>query len=337
MTTANVLVPVEKMNTNSENVLDNLFLHGTMFDLTIRVWQARKNAQTFFEDLGISGQAWQDHLLVGTQVKFIDDEIRKSFREHELRARSWLNRNSLPFVNLRFVPYSALQTLLSGDTENEKDGLIALKNSFDASVKAFLDDFDNIRQKYIDAMSTKKEEYRAILEKVYPQKDDVADKFFFGWQMFDIRVPNSADSAATETNVDDVLAHQKALAQTVQQLQQQSLSFVEDSVGILRNNIVDALGQFNKVLTSNGSVKTSSISAVKKAIQNFRELNFANDKSLEQILKDFETKLGETRTIPKDQGDVKTALSQCVTNVINQTRGLNNIDSITGQLLRKID
>ena len=324
----------------NENVLDNLFVKGVCVDLTIKSWQARKNAKAHFKALGIDASAWQNNVLTGTQIKFIDDDTRRSFQEHEARARQWINVNSYSFLGkdgIRFVPYTALDHLLHG-TEN-KDGLKKMQEKFKSAVKSFLGNFDEIRNQYINNMAALNEKYRSILEENYPNKSEVEAKFTFDIRFFEVKIPkgeDETDEVSFDEAVGTAAARQEVAKEMKEQLQKEAIDFVSKSAAELRGYVHSALNKFEIQLKSGKTIRSTSLDAIRHAVQQFKVLNFVDDKEVQKMLDDFHQQLHGMENIKTDEASTLDSMRRSVGTILDQLNDKNTLSQTTGRYLRSI-
>jgi hypothetical protein len=285
-----------KTSIQCENILNEVFTKGCLLDLTIRTWQGRTTAKSFLNDLGIENKPWADRVVTGGQLNLIDDDIRKSFHQYEVKARIWLDQNSYPFLNARFVPFAALDLLLNGD--DSRPGLTRMRQEFNMAVDDFIEKFDSIRSSYIDKMAQADEKYRKLLSELYPYQYEISNKFAFDWICYKADQPTIYDNKELDIKMNNILSDE-------------ALYFIDQAPYILNNKIAIALEKLFKSVNSKKTVKSSSLNAIRKAIENYEILNISdNDEILkfQQSLIEFKNSISDTQNIDKSNDEKRSSV-----------------------------
>jgi hypothetical protein len=152
-------------------------------------------------------------------------------------------------------------------------------------------------------MSDMNEKYRGVLEKTYPSKDIVQNKFEFDWVFYESKVPQIFDDS------------QERIMRKC--LDDKASLFIKESPEILKNKITCALEKFDKVLKSKSTVKSSSLSAIRKAIHNFDILNFTDNEFINELGKINQAINGIINIDSEDaytRGKISTIVSQVLEN-----------------------
>lgn len=275
-----------------ENHVEELFDLGCCVDLTVMTWQARTGSKKILTSFGIKDLP-NDEFITNGQIKFVSNKQRKSFHQHEIRARLWLENNSFPFLNARFVPDKAVKILLDG--YNNKPGLKKLKELFDLSVLEFLNDFDKTREEYINSLRLHDGLLRNAFVGNYPEKETIKPKFQFNWILYNM------SSAHTDSPL----------------LQQEASKLIENGPRIIRTRLLENLNKFKRMLMSNLTVKTSSINAMRNSLVNYCILNFTGD-PFEKNVNDFYETLLQIQNIEAKDKDTKNKILLETENIISQ-------------------
>jgi hypothetical protein len=281
------------------DIVSKLFKHGCCIDLTIRTWQAKISAKNLLKDIGVENKAWSDNIITGGQIKFIDDNTRKSFHDHEVNARLLLDSLSLPFLGTRFITTASSYHLM--------ENLNPLREEFTESVNAFLDKFEDVRNDYISRMAKSNPKYADVLEWHYPKIEDVQEKFEFKWFLHEISQPK-------------ILNDQELL------FNQSILDEIYNSCLHLRSRLANALFKFISVIEADATVKSSSMKAIEKSIDNFSLLNFIND-PIDKYLNELLEKLSMVKIIDRKDKNTRDGfklLADMCLKAVNDKSSLNS-------------
>lgn len=315
----------------TSNPIKNIFANGVCIDINVSVWTGRKNAKVAFEQLGIDRSIWDEHVLAGAQLCLVAKDQMNKFKSLEQKARNRIIAYSFPFMNNHFVPYTAIKTVMEGD-----DGLSKIKQQFDDLVVDFLKDFDTIRDNYIEEQSKKNPVYGDVIRAWYPTKASVEEKFNMSWRMYEISIPQSTeDDGDSEVTIDDAIRRATYISEIKTQMHQEASRFATGIVDDMRTQLSDALGNFNKLLSSNSTVKTSSFDAVRTAIDRFRQMNFLNDDTIENELSALESSLSGVGSVKSDQTLARHAIGDAIKSV--EKAMFNTIDEAKRNIHRKLD
>jgi hypothetical protein len=275
-----------------------MFNKGCCVDLVIKTWQGKLNPRYLIKELNILEKDFDRKVLAKGKLKLISDDLRKLFYKYEVLARVWLDNNTYKFMNTRFIPYNTIETLLGGDGDN--NGLIYIQNNFNAGVDHVLERFDEIRNEFIESVVKIHPEYKEGLEKIYPNKEEIKDKFKFEWTFYSIGESKyNCENLSKSINL-----------------------FKNNAKQILRDKIYYALNKFQIVLKSINTVKSSSVNALRKAINNFGILNFCEDNELELMLDNILDQIKDTNNImvgSSNNIEFRTKLSNDIDKIINNS------------------
>jgi hypothetical protein len=174
----------------------------------------------------------------------------------------------------------------------------------------------------------------------------IKKKFYFDIVSFEIALP----AEFTQLNLQDEINREQA----GNAMKQQALSgykaeydkqltthmskindFVSEVTSTLRSKIVEhctvALHKINKKeVVSDANIKT-----LLKHIQEFRDMNFVDDKAVEAELNKVEKLLVGDHDFSKDK-DAMSLLQQHLNGVVNEAKGLSDVANVSGEYFRKI-
>jgi hypothetical protein len=175
----------------------------------------------------------------------------------------------------------------------------------------------------------------------------VKNKFHFDIVSFEIALPAEFKEVDLQEHIarEQVVAEVKkeALDSHKQEYKRQldvHMSKIQDFVGevtnTLRSKVIEhctvALNKINKrELVSDANVKT-----LLKHIQDFREMNFVDDRAIEAELSKVEKMLDGDHNFAKDK-DALGLLRQHLTSVVDQAKNLTDVANVSGEYFRKLE
>ena len=303
-----------------------LWLDGVLIDTKIGFWRGR--AALTPKDLGIPKEKVPDIFTLGRKLTVPPEAIRVLERI-EARAHYVTDQFTFPFpTRARFVPYSVLPKIL--------EELEILGGQFKTAVDNFIANYDQYRSDMFERYP----EFREALEAAYVGAGDLRKKYHFDWLLYEVSMPKVARmkeiavrdaklEAAARGNALDV-----ASAQFRQEFSQQVDDFLAGAVGKLRESVGEKVAQLSAQVQSGKAVSTGSLDAVKRVIEQFKNLNFVGDvgvanqlDALEKLIPDSNKRFDET--------DFRAAF-QVALNDVSKTVVESDISQITGEYKRRV-
>lgn len=259
----------------------NLFDLGSLINLKIGSWSARKMiSRSDLVQVGLDPDKLpQDICNLGRKLLVSKTEIQ-AINRVEQRARYYLAQYATPFgiASCYFCPNKLLP-----DVEH--------------NLKCFKADFFKIVDSFIVRFADLKEEikqrhpvfFEKCLSQHYPQTpESLRSRFYFDWSLFKIsNINNIQETTSEEISAKNELIKEK--------LQKEVGSFVEDYIGSMRTEVV----RFCDLIKAraNGTpygeekeikkLTPKTLTAFRKYIDRFRDLNIFGDTELEKTLNEF--------------------------------------------------
>lgn len=245
---------------------NDLFMKGSVVDLTTSLWRARIKVKA--QDLGIPDSEEVAQALSLGQHRLAPADAFEEIMEPARKAARAIDYYSLPFgliPGARFVPDGNMPALLTRLRE--------YKSQFNVAVEAFIDSYDEIKgeqlpvieQALIDAAKTPADAARAFdrVQSEYPDKHEVQAKFNLRWSVYSISTTKSraaADALAGETDeVKDV---------------------IREMVSQLRGEMTAKLSKILELANKGGKVNKRTLESCMELLDRIENLNILGDEVL---------------------------------------------------------
>lgn len=328
------------MNTIIENKVINLFDVGTLVNLRIKTWSARKMITR--ADLVKVGydpdQLPVDICNLGRKTLVPKTEIQH-LTQIEQRARKALERFSVPFgiASAHFIPIKLLPTV--------EVQLKELRDEFFSRTDSFITRFSELKEAI---KKSHPEFWEKCLKGHYPSNPKALRSYFqFDWYIFKIAGMDSIK----ETNVDEIIAKQivqdERTGELRNQMQAEVGEFVEDYVKSMRNETV----RFCELMTAriNGKpygdeidskrLTPKSLSCFRGYLDRFRQMDIFGDSEIEKMLSDFRNTFLDSGVATKDfeSATIKNSVTKALEAIRNKAAMEGDSGSrFIGELKRRV-
>ena len=277
----------QSMNQNS--LLDAVCQRGVLVSVSIRYWRGCKRLKP--EDLGLDPSQVSDRLIQLGHKRLIPRDALADFALIESRAHATVEGASFPFLGgiARFVPNPRLGEI----TRN----LAKLTEEFQEAMEQFVLGYGPMRDKAMIEwreaarhMNGSAEHLIATIEQSFPPAGDIAKRFMFETQMFQIAAPEHLrlEIAESITEFEAADDRRRIADEATQRLHTELDGFVRESVASLRQETArlasDVLATIDQSKTG---VHQRTLNRLSTFIDSFRSLNFAGDQQLESTLERF--------------------------------------------------
>ena len=292
-----------------------MFKDGVLVDLHIGFWRAHKSLDPI--DLKMRREDIPDIFKLGTKLLMPQEELKK-FNNLEHKARKRLEALSFPFfvgTTCRFVPLKSLQQVV--------EDLKKAKVEFEYLVSHMIDNYRDNREK----MLIQYHDIRESLEPFYPTITALYNKYYFKWNVFEIGEITEACASELKEEYDNFK----------RKLSEEFNIFLESSVKELRSEVSSTCVKLLKRIENGEIIKDQTINSVRNVIDRFEKLNFVGDlkvsQSLEMLKGMIATGSGKDFS---ESVEMKQRLGNLAKEVSVAANDLSDIDTITGEYLRKI-
>jgi len=300
-------------------LLQILTREGVLVKVSIRYWRGTKKLKP--EDIGLKESQVSDRLISLGHKRLLPKEALSALALVEGRAHAFVENNTFPFLNglAHFVPNPRLQEV------NQK--LKELETEFWQAKKAFLDQYATLRKNASAEWRTmaKKlvadpDRLVAAIEASFPFPNRMDRYYGFDVQLFQISVPEKLGlDLVTMADQQEVMqARQKAAQEASSKIRQGVESFVSDCVSALREQTAQLCSDMlHSIQSSETGVHQKTLNRLLRFIEQFKQMNFANDQVMEEMLERIRREL-LTRTAEEYRDSAKAR--QVLVNGLTQLR-----------------
>ena len=315
---------------NSNPLLDVLTREGVLLNVSVHFWRGCKKLKA--EDIGLDPDNVSNRLISLGHKRLLPKDCLQELALIEGRAHALVESNTFPFLNGlgHFLPNSKLAEVTGKLKE--------LETEFWTAKRAFLQKYSSLRDSAskewrTTAIKLVKDPDRlvATIEASFPYPDQM-DRFYgFNVQLFQIALPDHMAAELVSASAQEAIidARQKAAQEAGQKIRNDVESFVADCVASLREQTAqlcqDMLGSINGCETG---VHQKTLNRLVRFIDQFKQLNFANDTVMEQQLEEVKRELlTKTAEEYRDSAVARARLKNGLSQLANQARNLARQDA----------
>ena len=320
------------MQTNNHNseLLSVLTREGVLINVSVRYWRGCKKLRP--EDIGLKPGDLSDRLITLGHKRLLPKDANAALTLVESRAHALVETNTFPFLNglAHFLPNTKLEEITAKLRELEKE--------FWAAKEKFIQSYAQLRQGAI-------EEWQAMARKLVQDPDRLVgtieaafpvagrmDRFFgFDVQLFQISVPErlGLDLVSLEDQNQILTARQKAAQEAAAKIRQDTEAFVGDCVAALREQTAQLCGEMlQSIQTGETGVHQKTLNRLIRFIDQFKQMNFANDTEMAQQLETVRQELlARTAEEYRDSATARQNLVQGSARLGDQARALSQADA----------
>lgn len=316
------------MNTNNNiPLLDAVCRRGVLISASIRFWRGCKRLNA--EDLGLDPAHLSDRLIQLGHKRLIPRDALAAFSLIESRTHATVESSSFPFLGGigRYVPNPRLGDLT--------DKLAKLSQEFREATDNFIAGYTPLRE---SAMAEWREAARHLngsaehlittIEQSFPPAGDIARRFAFETQLFQIAAPENirlevAEGIAQFEVADD---RRRIAEDATRRLQTDLDGFIRESVASLRQETAKLAGDVLATIDeSKHGIHQRTLNRLASFIESFRSLNFAGDQQLEATLERFRRDLlhrsaEDYRNDPGAMASLTDGLNRLRENAVSMVR-----------------
>jgi hypothetical protein len=315
---------------NSNPLLDVLTREGVLLNVSVHFWRGCKKLKA--EDIGLDPDNVSDRLISLGHKRLLPKDCLQELALIEGRAHALVEGNTFPFLNGlgHFLPNSKLAEV----TKKLKE----LESEFWVAKTAFLEKYASLRQSAANEWRTLAEklvkdpdQLVATIEASFPYPNQM-DRFYgFNVQLFQIALPSHMAAELVSASAQEAIieARQKAAQEAGQKIRNDVENFVADCVASLREQTAqlceEMLSSINGCETG---VHQKTLNRLVRFIDQFKQLNFANDTVMEQQLENVKKELlTKTAEEYRDSAVARARLKSGLSQLANQARNLARQDA----------
>ena len=315
---------------NNEHLLSVLTREGVLVKVSISYWRGQKKLRP--EDIGLEKKDLSDRLISLGHKRLLPKDCLQQLALIEGRAHALVEANTFPFLNGlgHFLPNSKL--------EEVTEKLDELQKEFWAAKESFLKKYSSLREAaskewrtMAERLVKDPEQLVAAIEASFPYPERMERYYAFDVNLFQIAVPQrmTAELVTVAEQQAVVEARQRAAAEASRRIRSGVESFVSDCVASLREQTAllcqEMLQSINGCETG---VHQKTLNRLTRFIDQFKQLNFANDtvmeQQLENVKKELLTKSAEEY---RDSAAARARLKHGLSQLANQARQLARQDA----------
>lgn len=322
------------MNSSQSDLLDVLTREGVLINTSVRFPRFHKKLKA--ADLGLEPDQIDERLLSLGHKKLLPKEALAELALVESRTHAIIDKNSFPFLGGigHFVPNAKLvdlQEQLNSQNvcfENAKDRFL---REYRQTRTAALEDWRTAIQRFGKTYDEQEMLFSQI-EGAFPSREFIEPRFAFEVRLFQIAVPADLGMELVtfaEQNEIRMARHEAARAAR-REIQNGVESFVGECVTELRNQTAQLC---DEMLSSMRSGKTEGVhqktlNRLTRFIDDFKQLNFADDSEMEQQLEGVRAQLlNRSAEDYRNSPTATRSLESGLTELRNHARDLASQDS----------
>jgi hypothetical protein len=334
--------------------IQNLFNDGFLVDLNVSYWSAARKLRE--EDMGLEDVS--EAFSLGKKL-LIPYEVMHQFKLIESRARALIDKSSFkfPIGSARFIPkkkftkvieelkafqakykelvtdlvtnYQKYRDLMHPIYEKAADDAYKTKLSQSGSQQTEL--LQDDKQKFID-------EFMARIEACYPSVGSLESKFAIDLAIFEVALPKIREGNASEA-VESLELQQQVADEYRSQMKTKITSFVDNVVGVLRQEAIDMCKHVSNNITEGKVVNGRTLGTITTFIDKFRDMNFVGDTTVEESLNSLRKEILDAHPVSafSDDEELKIELQRRLNLIAEQAASTTDINSVSGEYRRKIN
>ncbi len=311
-------------------LLPLLTREGVLIKVSVRFWRGCKKLKA--EDIGLKSSDVSDRLISLGHKRLLPRESTQQLALLEGRAHALIEGNTFPFLNglAHFLPNARLQEVTQRLNEIEtefwqaKDEFLRRYTSLRQSASS---EWQSLAQKLVDDP----DRLLATIEASFPLPQQMNRFYGFETQLFQVSVPESlgVELITTAEQQQVISARQQAAQDAGAKIRQDVQTFVADCVASLREQTaVLCQEMLTSIGTSETGVHQKTLNRLVRFIDQFKQMNFANDvemeRQLERVRKELLSKTAEEY---RDSATARTRLTAGLQQLAAQARQLAHQDA----------
>jgi hypothetical protein len=313
----------------NNNFLKALCREGVLLSVSIRYWRAQKKLNA--SDLGINPDKVDNNLISLGHKRLLPKECLRELSLIESRAHALVEANTFPFLNgiARYLPNSKLAEI--------QEKLSELENEFEHKQQAFMHEYSALRMSALeqwhlqaDSLTDDPERLLEVIRSAFPAPVDLPRYFGFSTKMFTVAVPQVSTQELVEfgQQAEIIKARQEATRKASKEIERSCSEFISESVLAMREQTAKLCEEMLVTINGTGSVHQKTLNRLLNFIDQFKDLNFANDSQmeaqLEAVRKQF---LTHSATDYRNSTSSRKHLVNGLTALRNKAKELSSADT----------
>ena len=311
-------------------LLPLLTREGVLLKVSVRFWRGCKQLKA--EDIGLKSSDVSNRLISLGHKRLLPKESTQPLALLESRAHSLVEGNTFPFLGGlgHFLPNGKLGEVTSRLQE--------LETEFWQARDEFLRRYTSLRESASTewrAMAVKlvkdPDRLLATIEASFPLPQQMHRFYGFETQLFQVSVPESlgVDLITTTEQQAVITARQQACRDAGAKIRQDVQLFVADCVASLREQTATLCAEMlTSISTSETGVHQKTLNRLVRFIEQFKQMNFANDVEMERQLERVRTELlSKTAEEYRDNATARLRLTNGLQQLASHARQLAQQDA----------
>jgi len=310
-------------------LLDVLTREGVLVNVSVRFWRGCKKLKP--EDLGLDAQDVSDRLISLGHKRLLPRDATAELALIEGRSHALIEANTFPFLNGlgHFLPNAKLEEVTSA--------LRSFETEFWQAKEQFVARYPGHRQEALGEWRTAAEKLVADPERLvaaiagaFPLS--LEKHFGFDVALFQIAVPESlsADLITLAEQQQVVAARQAAAQQAGAKIRGDVQTFVAECVASLREQTATLCEEMLHSISDGKTdgVHQKTLNRLIRFIEQFKQMNFANDTAMEAQLETVRRELlSRTAAEYRDSTHAQRKLRQGLSALAGKARELAQTDA----------
>lgn len=311
-------------------LLPLLTREGVLLKVSIHYWRGCKKLKA--EDIGLDSNNVSDRLISLGHKRLLPKDSTAALALIEGRTHALVENNTFPFLNgvAHFLPNARLTDVV--------DKLKDLETEFWAAKQQFLKQYTTLRQQasaewlaMAEKLVADPARLVASIEASFPFTHQMDRYYGFETHLFQIAVPErlGAELITTAEQQQIIVARQQAAQQAANKIRGDVETFVADCVASLREQTAVLCEEMlSSINNSETGVHQKTLNRLVRFIDQFKQMNFANDVEMERQLETVRKELlSKTAEEYRDNATAKTRLTNGLNRLANQARQLARQDA----------
>ena len=312
-------------NPNNNQILSILKREGVLINVTVRYWRGCK--KLIAEDIGLKSDNLSDRLISLGHKRLLPKDTLQYLSLIEGRAHALIDGNTFPFLNGvgHFLPNPKMEEVL--------DKLKQLEQEFWSAKEVFLNQYASLREsasqewyKMAAKLTSDPERVVASIQQSFPLPRQMHRYFDFQTNLFQISLPEklSMEILTSEEQQQVITARQKAVHEAAEKIRRDTEIFVYECITALREQTAKLCeDMLHSISGSDKGVHQKTLNRLIHFIDQFKQMNFANDtvmeSQLDKVRKELLTRTAEEY---RDSPTATASLVQGLTQLADHARQL---------------
>jgi len=311
-------------------LLDILTREGVLITVSVRYWRGTKKLNA--EDVGLNPDSVSDRLISLGHKRLLPKEATAALALIEGRAHAFIESNTFPFLNglAHFVP--------NGKLAEVSAKLKKMEEEFWAAKAQFLEHYASLREGAVNEwremakkLVSDPQPLLATIEASFPPAQKLERSFGFETHLFQVSAPErlGVDLVALADQEHIIAAREQAAREAAAKIRSETDAFVADCVASLREQTArlceEMLASIN---SSETGVHQKTLNRLVRFIDQFKQMNFANDTVMEaELQKTRQELLSKSAQEYRDDAVARTRLTQGLSRLAAHARQLAEQDA----------